>query len=305
MDINHLHYLVDVAETKSITHSAKRLFISQQRLSQIIQRMETELKVPLLHRHRQGVTLTEAGVVMVEKAQEIIEKYDELWRAVRPYAQVHAGNLSGQLVIGIVPFLGLNLLPEVLGLFHKQYPAVQVQIHEKQPEEIMCEVQKGDMDIGLVILPEYWLEDKIPNCDGTFEKVFEDEMLAVVAKQSPLAQKKIISVKDLQLYPVAFYNFGAYVDTIGQMFPNLNLRVAVRANSVDLFKNAIVNHGAVGITSTMDIKLLNDTALVTVPLHESIKLHYGCFTRNHVSPAIEKFVDILKFYIACKLNYKK
>ena len=69
--IDHLYYLVDIAKTKSITLSAEHLFISQQGLSQAIQKLEADLNVALLRRSRQGVSLTEAGNMAVEKARKL------------------------------------------------------------------------------------------------------------------------------------------------------------------------------------------------------------------------------------------
>ncbi|GAB6178712.1 LysR family transcriptional regulator [Desulfotomaculum defluvii] len=308
MDINHLRYLVDVAQTKSITLSAKRLFISQQGLSQIMVRLENDLKVPLLNRHRQGVTLTEAGEDVVAKAQEILQKYNELLTTVQFYSQVGPQNLTGKLFISVVPFISSNLLPEVLDLYHKQYPGVEVHVQEKQPDEIIQDINNCDIDIGLFILPEFQFNEQILCCSGTYEKILENEMFAVVASHSPLAKKKKLTKAALYQQPLAIYNFAAYLKIISQMFKDLNrLNILVKTNSVELYKNAILNRQAVGITSSTDTRLLSDDSLVTLPLEESVKMFYGCFIPSScsISAAAEAFISILKSQVSNLLNRKK
>lgn len=308
MDINHLHYLVDVAQTKSITLSAKRLFISQQGLSQIMLRLENDFKVPLLNRHRQGVTLTEAGEVVVEKAKEILYKYEELLHSVQIYSSVNPQNLSGKLNISVVPFISINLLPEVLDVYHRQFPAVEVHIQEKQPDHIINDINSCNVDIGLLILPEFKYNEQILACNGTYEKIFENEMFAVVAKHSPLTKKKSLSKAELYQQPVAIYNHEAYLNIINQMFENLNrLNILVKTNSLDLYKNAIINRQAVGITSSIDTRLLNDESLVTIPIKESVKMFYGYSVPASctISPIAEAFITIFKNHFANILNRTK
>lgn len=308
MDINHLHYLVDVAQTKSITLSAKRLFISQQGLSQIMVRLENDLEVPLLNRHRQGVTLTEAGEIVVAKAQEILQKYDELLAIVQTYSKENPQNLSGKLLLSAVPFISSNLLPEVLDLYHKQFPGVEVHVQEKQPEGIIDDINNCEVDIGLFILPDFQFNKQILGCKGTFEKFLENEMFAVVANNSPLAKKKSLTKTDLYQQPIAIYNFDAYLKIISVIFPDLNrLNILVKTNSVDLYKNAIFNRQAVGITSSTDTRLLSDDSLITIPLKESVKMSYGCFIPSScsMSAAAEAFIAILKSHVTTLLNRKK
>ncbi|AQS58133.1 LysR family transcriptional regulator [Desulforamulus ferrireducens] len=308
MDIEHFQYLVDVAQTKSITLSAKRLFISQQGLSQIMVRLENDLNVPLLNRHRQGVTLTEAGEVAVTKIEEILEKYNELLEALKPYSQVNADNLSGELTISSVPFISSNFLPEVLELYNKQYPGVEVRIDEKQPAEIIEEINNCAIDIGLFILPDFEFNEQILACNGTYEKILENEMYAVVASKSPLAKKKILTRAELYKQPIAIYNFDAYLRIIRQMFQDIKrLNILVKTNSVDLYRNAIINRQAVGITSPTDTRLLNDDSLITIPIKEPVKMYYGCFIPASctMSKAAEAFIGVLKSQVANLVNRKK
>ena len=78
MQLQTLRYFLDIAQTHSINQSAKKFFVSQQVMSKSIKNLEIELAVKLLNRTKTGVTLTLAGEVLLNRAQEIIAAYDEL-----------------------------------------------------------------------------------------------------------------------------------------------------------------------------------------------------------------------------------
>lgn len=306
MDINHLYYLVDVAETKSITLSARRLFLSQQGLSQIILRLENELKVSLLNRHRKGVTLTEDGEIVVEKAKEILQKYEELLLLVQPFSRIDPKTLPRHLSIGVVPFISINLLPGVLNLFYKQFPAVEVHIHEKQLEDILGGLNKGELDIGLAIMGDFQYNNQTLSNHYLLKVFYAEELFAVAAKDSPVTKRKMLTKKDLYQYPMVLYNHETYLQIINQMFPDFNqLNILGKINSTDLYKNALINRQAIGITTSMDVKLLDDASLVTVPIKDSVSLHYVYVTRCPMPPIAEVFISVLQYYVNHKLNGNK
>lgn len=292
-----------MAQTKSITLSARRLFISQQGLSQIILRLEHELKVPLLNRHRQGVTLTEDGEMVVKKAQEILQKYEELQLSLQPFTRVDPQSLTGKLAIGVVPSISSNLLPDVLNLFYKQFPSVEVHIHEKQPDDIREELNNGDLDIGLAIIPDFLYSEQSLNSDLTYKIFYREEMFVVASKDSPVAKKKTLTKKEFYQYPIVLYNHEVYLNIINHLFPDQNqLNIIGETNSINLFKNALINRQAVSITASTDVKLLNDVSLVTIPLKESVNLYYVYITPGPTSSVEEMFINVLRYYITTKLH---
>ncbi|AEG59924.1 LysR family transcriptional regulator [Desulforamulus ruminis] len=306
MDIQHLNYLVDIAKTESISLTAKRFFISQQGLSQIIQKLENDLNVTLLHRNRHGVTLTDAGKAVVEQALEIVQKYEELLQVVQPLTNTNVQSIKGHLSISAAPNVSYNYLPEVLDSFNRKFPQVDVQVEEKQHFlEIIQQINDGVVDIGLVILPDYSYQEQILRVNATFEKISENPLLACVAKTSVLAKKKIITIKELSAHPIALYSHENYLSMIKHMFKDLSsLNISVKTSYVEVYKKAILDRKAVGLTSFSDFRLLDDEAIITVPIENSFKLIYGCFI-NSLNPVTEGFLSILKLVAAHKLTGKR
>src|SRR5258708_11308862 len=76
MEIRHLRYFVAIAEERSFTRAAERLWVAQPGLSTQIRRLETELGVRLFERHTRGVTLTPAGALFLERARVALAAAD-------------------------------------------------------------------------------------------------------------------------------------------------------------------------------------------------------------------------------------
>ena len=90
MDFRHIRAFIAVADALSVTKAAERLHISQPPLSRHIQQLENELGLTLFVRHRQGVTLTEPGRQLLEKARALGSRRADLSRC-RQAGPIHRG----------------------------------------------------------------------------------------------------------------------------------------------------------------------------------------------------------------------
>lgn len=303
MRIEHLYYLVDIAETKSITLSAEHLFISQQGLSQAIQKLETDLDVELFRRCRQGVYLTDAGSMAVEKAKEIILKYEDLLHSMEPYTQTKPSLSQEKLLIGVTPFIS-NFLPQLLDMFRKKYPAVSINLEELIPDDIVARVNAGCIDLGLVNFPSYYPKDQLQ--DVLFEKIVSHEYFACVAKSSPLAKKSLLTIAEIKNHPLVVYNHGPYLAMLSHIFGDLNqLNIVVKTNSREIYLNAILHGKAIGTATPPDFNLFNEKSRITIiPIKDSIALDFGWVVskRHPISPTAEKLIKIYQAILTSKVN---
>src|SRR6266545_3365241 len=76
IELRHLRYFVAVAEAGTFTHAAERMYVGQSTLSQQIRRLEEFVGTPLLQRRREGVRLTEAGIVLLEESRAVLSLVD-------------------------------------------------------------------------------------------------------------------------------------------------------------------------------------------------------------------------------------
>ena len=99
MELRQLRYMLAVAEEKSFSQAAKKLYIAQPHLSQYIQKLETQLGVKLFDRSRTPLTLTLAGEQFAQKARQILRLNNNLLQQMKDYTE----EKNGRLVLGISP----------------------------------------------------------------------------------------------------------------------------------------------------------------------------------------------------------
>lgn len=127
MEFRDLHYLLAIAQAKSISKAAQGLFMSQSSLSQALRLMEDELGGKLFTRTSTGVRPTQAGELMIQRAQKILGEYHQTQQMIQDMENLEAGRVD----FGISTFRGGYLLPPALCRFCQRYPNIQVEIREE------------------------------------------------------------------------------------------------------------------------------------------------------------------------------
>ncbi|MFC6650410.1 LysR family transcriptional regulator [Paenibacillus rhizoplanae] len=149
MDIRQLKYFLAIAEEGQITSAARKLQMAQPPLSQQLKLLEEELGVKLVERGPRSIQLTDAGMILRNRAQQILELTDSTAREISDYAK----GLKGSLTIGTVSSSGATLLHEPLTAFHKSYSGVTFEIHEGNTFMIIDLLNKGIVEVGIVRTP--------------------------------------------------------------------------------------------------------------------------------------------------------
>jgi LysR family transcriptional regulator, cyn operon transcriptional activator len=148
IELRHLRYFVEAAETQNVSRAAERLGVSQPSISQQIKDLERALGVQLFHRLGKRIRLTQAGEDFRVHAQLVLRKLED---AVESLHQLEE-KVRGHLHVGVVPGLNVPLMPALLGRFHERFPAAAVTVHELPVTEIETALENGRLDLGLGIL---------------------------------------------------------------------------------------------------------------------------------------------------------
>ncbi|MCI9163625.1 MAG: LysR family transcriptional regulator [Lachnospiraceae bacterium] len=143
MDFRELTYVTMVAECKSVTAAAKKLYISQPSLSQILSKVEQDVGVKLFDRNASPITLTYAGEKYVETARRILSLNKNLRRELMDICQ----GARGKIRLGIPTERAGYMLPAVLKHFREQYPLVEVVIFEAHTDELIELMEKEKLDL--------------------------------------------------------------------------------------------------------------------------------------------------------------
>lgn len=189
MELRHFRYFVAVAETMSFTRAAAALRLAQPSLSKQIRNFEDEIGFKLFDRDRNHVTLTPAGIVMLEEARRLLAAAG---LAVR-HARAAAEGRTGELRIAAVSPLTLAFLPASLAHFREKFPDVRVSLQEKISGEIPDALRSGDLDLGIVAA---WDGRKHP---GIASKcLLRCPVVVMMNPSHPLACKRVLSLRDLK-----------------------------------------------------------------------------------------------------------
>src|SRR5262245_51599724 len=139
LDLNRLRVLVAVAREGSVTAAAEALHYAQPSVSHHLARLEAEAGVVLLRRVGRGVVLTDAGRLLVERAEEILGQVE----AARAELAAHAGLRAGRVRLAAFPSALATLVPPAAARLAAQHPGVELALTEAEPPEALVALRNG------------------------------------------------------------------------------------------------------------------------------------------------------------------
>jgi len=186
LDIRHLRYFLAVAEAGSFSRAADRLGISQPSVSQQMRDLEAGLRVALFQRRGKRILLTPRGLIFKEHARAVLHQLENFLQELNS----GPGELRGALHLGVIPVLNVPLVPELLGSFTADHPAISITVEEISSTEIETELEEGRMDVGLGFLTRH-----SPNL--RYERLCTDEFALIVARNHPWANRRVVHFSEL------------------------------------------------------------------------------------------------------------
>lgn len=187
MDIRVLQYFLTVAREESITKAAQTLRMTQPPLSRQLKDLEDELGKKLLIRGGKKVTLTEDGMLLRKRAEELIE----LMEKTKAELAGSDENINGEIYIGGGETDAISLFAQTAGKLQKRYPLVHYHIYSGDAEIVMEKLDKGLIDFGLLVGPV-----DVSKYDY-MRLPISDIWGVLMRKDSPLAEKAVVCAEDL------------------------------------------------------------------------------------------------------------
>lgn len=179
-----LIYVKTIAETKSISKAAKKLFIAQPSLSQAVQKIEESLGIKLFVRKHDGMMLTLAGEKYYMAANEILNIYNDFQNDV-----TYINNLKkGKITMGITGFMGTYLLPVLIPKFKEDYPNIELNIREENTNALEQLLLDGSIDFA--IMHNHPLKE---NKSIKHDVLYKDPFLLTTKKNHKLSRYKKIN----------------------------------------------------------------------------------------------------------------
>jgi LysR family hydrogen peroxide-inducible transcriptional activator len=187
MEIHQLRYFTAVARAQSFSRAAQRCFVSQPSLSQQIAKLERSLGQRLFDRLGRRVVLTEAGRVLLDRAESILSAVEETERRLRDRNATDGGRVT----VGILPTIAPYLLGPALKRFFHPNSATEVTIQEDVTAQLVAGAAAGDLDLAIVALP-------IGDERLTVEHLFTEPLFLVLPPDHRFVRKRNIRLEDLR-----------------------------------------------------------------------------------------------------------
>jgi LysR family hydrogen peroxide-inducible transcriptional activator len=147
--IKQLRYFVALTETEHFGRAAEACFVSQSAFSNAIQELEALLEVQLVDRTNRSVTITAMGQQVATQARLCLRDVESLVEMARGQREP----LTGELHLGVIPTIAPFLLPAALPRLRRNYPKLELYLHEDQSQRIYERLMDGELDLLLLALP--------------------------------------------------------------------------------------------------------------------------------------------------------
>lgn len=180
MDVKQIEYIVKIADERSITRAAQKLYLTQSALNQQLLRLERDLGTQLFYRSKSDWRPTPVGEVYLEHAREILRIRRRAYHIIGDMLETKKGRLS----IGFTPDRGSEMFTRVYPAFHRDFPLITVEPRELSVRRQQELIARGDLDLGFQTLSE---EQKTNDAYITLGR---EEIFLVIPDTHPLARQE-------------------------------------------------------------------------------------------------------------------
>lgn len=255
MNIRDLRYLVALVDHQHFGKAAETCFVSQPALSMQIKKLEDILGIKLLERTNKSLLFTESGLMIAERARDILNQVDE----VHEIAKLAKDPYSGELRLGIFPTLAPYLLPLIIPVLSKKFPKVSFYLVEEESASLVEKLKTGKLHAAFLALP-------IIEKNFTSSVLFDEEFVLVTPAEHSLAKLKTIKQRDLDNKNVLLLEEGHCLrEQALALCQKLNANEAqnFRATSLETLRHMVA--AGVGITLMPRLACLASSSVSYIP----------------------------------------
>ena len=288
LDIKVLRYFLALAREESVTAAAEYLHLTQPTLSRQLGELEEELGTTLFIRGSRRITLTDEGMRLRKRAEEILE----LVRKTEAEFQTPTEVISGDIYIGGGETYVMGLIADVIKDLQRDHPQIHVHIFSGDADEVTERIDKGLLDFGLLIEPA-----NITKYESLLLPA-KDTWGVLMKKDSPLAERKSVRPEDLWELPLIIAKQKYVDDNISKWIRRDLKKLDIVATYNLIFNATLMVEKGMGYALGID-KLVNTTGnsnLCFRPLEPSLKVDVDFVWKRYqiFSKASDLFLQRLK-----------
>jgi DNA-binding transcriptional LysR family regulator len=287
--MNRIEAFVTAADLGNFTRTAEKLSYTQSTISKMIKSLEKEWRVTLFSRNagEGSIRLTAEGERMLPLARRLYSDYINMAIEASDIADMQKGTLR----IGTFSSTAINVIPDILEKYHADYPNIDFELLLGDYEEIEEWLKNGRIDCGFLKAP---VSDEL---DSFF--VIEDEYMAVMPKEHPLAEKKKVSAAEMAEYPQIVLERGQTLREGYEVFEKNDLSPVILARTWDDYACLKMVEKGLGVAVEPGLMLRNEPFDVeirpfTKPVHR--KLHFAVPNMEAAPKTVRVLREYLKEY---------
>ncbi|MDD2959115.1 MAG: LysR family transcriptional regulator [Lachnospiraceae bacterium] len=192
MELRVLRYFLEVAREENITRAASFLHVSQPTMSRQLKELEEELGKKLFIRSNYSVKLTEEGMLLRKRAEDILDMVDKTTAEFKALDEINGGDIR----IGCAESEGITHFLRVVKKLQNDYPNIRYHFYSSGSDAIDERLDKGLLDFAIIV------QEVDPVKYNYIKMPFSDSWGLLMRRESPLADKEFISQEDLLNIPL-------------------------------------------------------------------------------------------------------
>lgn len=284
MELRTLRYFLAVAREENMTKAAEMLHVTQPTLSKALKSLEEELGKRLFERHSFSISLTEEGVLLRDRAEDLVTMADKIEKEFVSLDDIQ----GGELFLGLAESYQIKYVAEAVKALKSRYPKLRYHITSGDTEQVAEKLRKGLLDfVVLAEEPDTKKYEFLPLPEA-------DVWGVVLPADDPLANKKVFRPEDLVSLPLfcseqAWYNEIA--SWAGDYFSSCSLEGSFKLS----YNGSVFARAGLGYLLTFD-RLIDTSAnsgLVFIPLAPTLetKLYLVWKKLQPLTPIAERFLN--------------
>ncbi|WP_462424071.1 LysR family transcriptional regulator [Fusobacterium ulcerans] len=288
MELRVLRYFLAVAKEESITAASETLHVTQPTLSRQHMELEEEFGKKLFIRGNRKITLTDEGILLRKRAEEIVELVEKTETEITASDEI----INGDIYIGGGETDAMRIIAHIVKKLQEKYPQVKYHLFSGNADDVTERLDRGLLDFGVVIEPANIQKYDYLKLPAT------DTWGVLMRKDSPLAQNTVIKPKDLHNIPLLCSRqsmVGKGISQwIGKDFEKLNIVATYNL----VYNASLMVEEGIGYALSLD-KLVNTTgnsALCFKPLEPKLEVGLNIVWKKSqvFSKAAKKFLEMLE-----------
>lgn len=287
MEIRTLRYFLEAAREENMSKAAERMHISQSALSKQLKGLEEELGKKLFVRHSFSIELTEEGMLLRKRAEDLLSMADKITAEFASMDDIIGGNIY----FGCAESYQLRHLAALIKRFKKQYPGFHYHITSGDTEQVTEKLDKGLLDFAVLVeRPDYAKYNVVKMPES-------DRWGLVMPAGGALAQKDCITFEDLLGLPLFCSGQGWHADLplwCGERINELTLEGSFRLS----YNASVFTREGLGYLLTFEhlVNTSSESGLVFRPLYPELTTDMFIIWKKHqvFTPIAERFINELQ-----------